>query len=385
MDNKYYVYKYYINDQLLYVGRTNNFIERFKQHLRENPEYDKVTKIDIATFDSDGDMMLYEKYYITKFHPPLNKKDMQFSSPSFELPEPEWISYTREEFNTLRNSTISINKNKIEINIKPPKIVLPDNTVNIPGNVPISWFKQFDMNTQIFNYNQEYTLHFETPYDVAKPAKQKEMYSWDKNEIINYWCSIVEEKIDKIPYNKQYPYDAPILNLTIKQNNYDRMYSSLQWFKIILDKTQDCYLVGPFYENSVIDKNGIFHVEELIQECEKQILETVSLVDAPAALSALNEALGLGEYDVSCIKGWQPLYITYKDNKIDTAVIKVTFLSEGYDSNFICNLLIINQGTISYSDHMTVQEKFIPCSVLRRFGKSFKRDKRFEYLLIDNL
>ena len=111
MDNKYYVYKYYINDQLLYVGRTNNFIERFKQHLRENSEYDKVTKIDIATFDSDGDMMLYEKYYIMKFHPPLNKKDTQFSSPSFELPEPQWASYSREEF----DSIIPLNIRDIDI------------------------------------------------------------------------------------------------------------------------------------------------------------------------------------------------------------------------------------------------------------------------------
>ena len=33
---------------------------------------------------------------------------------------------------------------------------------------------------------------------------------------------------------------------------------------------------------------------------------------------------------------------------------------------------------------MTIQEKYTPCSVLRRFGNSFKRDKRFEYLIIDN-
>jgi len=271
MDNKYYVYKYYINDQLLYVGRTNNFIERFKQHLRENSEYNKVTRIDIATFDSDGDMMLYEKYYITKFHPPLNKTDMQFSSPSFELPEPEWISYTREEFNALHNSTPSKNKNKnkIDIKIKSPEIILPDNTVNIPGNIPISWFKQFDINTQIFSYNQEYTLHFETPYDTAKPAKQKEMYAWDKNTIINYWCSIIEKKLNRIPYIEAYPYDAPILNLTIKRNNHDVIYNSLQWFQIILDKSQGYYLVGAFYEHSVIDQNGIFHIEELIQEYKK--------------------------------------------------------------------------------------------------------------------
>ena len=261
MDNKYYVYKYYINDQLLYVGRTNNFIERFKQHLRENPEYDKVTRIDIATFNSDGDMMLYEKYYITKLRPPLNKKDMQFSSPTFELPEPEWISYTREEFNSLHNSTTtSIKKNKIDIKIKPQEIILSDNAIDIPGNIPISWFKQFDMNTQIFSYNHKYTLYFDTPYDTAKPAKQKEMYSWDKNTIINYWCSIIEEGLNKIPYNEAYPYDPPVLNLTIKQNDNAIIYHSLQWFQIILDKSQGCYLVDEFYEHSIIDQNGIFHI-----------------------------------------------------------------------------------------------------------------------------
>ena len=62
--SKYYVYKYYGDEHLLYVGRTNDFVERFKQHLRENPYFDNVTRIDIATFESDGDMMIYEKYYI---------------------------------------------------------------------------------------------------------------------------------------------------------------------------------------------------------------------------------------------------------------------------------------------------------------------------------
>ena len=218
MDNKYYVYKYYINDQLLYVGRTNNFIERFKQHLRENSEYDKVTRIDIAIFDSDGDMMLYEKYYITKFHPPLNKKDMQFSSPSFELPEPEWISYTREEFD---NISFQHKKNKYEkpaeSKTKLPKIILPNNTINIPGNVPLSWFKQFDINTQIFNYNEKYSIYFTSAYDSAAPGEQKKMYKWDKNDIMNYWCLIIENKLNKIPYIKDYPYDAPTLGLTIKK------------------------------------------------------------------------------------------------------------------------------------------------------------------------
>lgn len=261
--SEYYVYKYYDDEHLLYVGRTNDFVERFKQHLRENPYFNNVTRIDIATFESDGDMMIYEKYYITKFHPPLNKVDMKFSSPTFELPEPEWIIYSREEFNKLYFSS-----KQEEIKIKKPEIILPDNTISIPNNIHISWFKQYDMNQQIFDYKKKYSLHFETKYDIAKPNKKDKIYKWDKNEIIKIWCSILSNEIDKMPYIKDYPYDEPSLYLTIKKNNYDIMYESLNWIGIKLDKIQGIYIFGPKYKDKMIDENGIFHIEEAIQEYE---------------------------------------------------------------------------------------------------------------------
>ena len=262
MDSKYYVYRYYTPEGLLYVGRTNNYIERFKQHLRENPAYENVTKIEIATFNSSGDMMLYEKYYITKLHPPLNKKDMQFSSPSFDLPEPEWSVYSREEFDKIY---FPIKKN---ITVEKPKIILPIDAINIPHNVPISWFKQFDMNTQIFEYNQKYSIYFETDYDDATPREKKTKYKWDKNEIINIWSLVAENQLDRIPYIKDHPYDAPSLHLTIKENNSDIMYLSLNWFRIQLDKLHGLYIFGPKMKNKTIDENGILHIEELIKEYE---------------------------------------------------------------------------------------------------------------------
>jgi hypothetical protein len=262
--DKYYVYKYYVDDQLLYVGRTNNFVERFKQHLRENPYYENVTKIDIATFYSDGDMMIYEKYYITKFHPPLNKVDMQFSSPSFELPEPNWISYSREEFNKLY---FSAKEQKVP-KIKKSAIILPNDTVTIPSNVPLTWFKQFDMNQQIFDYNKKYSVHFETPYDTAKPSKRAKMYQWDKNYIIECWCLILENKLKSIPYIPEHPYDAPTLHLTIKKNNHEIMYHSLNCFGITLNKLRGIYQFGPRYKDKMIDDNGILHIDESIQEYE---------------------------------------------------------------------------------------------------------------------
>ena len=158
-EEKYYVYKYYINNELLYIGRTNDFIKRFKQHLNENIQYNNVTKIAIATFSSSGDMMLYEKYYITKFHPPLNKVDMQFTSPTFTLPEPEWNIYTREEFNNLIVLKNNIKKEKEE---KKEKSIIKSiiSGINIPDNISLSWFKQFDMNTQklFIEINMKYVL-----------------------------------------------------------------------------------------------------------------------------------------------------------------------------------------------------------------------------------
>ena len=252
MNSKYYVYKYYSDEHLLYVGRTNDFIERFRQHLRENPYFDNVTRIDIATFESDGDMMIYEKYYITKHHPPLNKVDMKFSSPSFELPEPEWTIYSREEFDK-----VYFPNKKEETKTKKPKITLH-----------ISWFKQYDMNQQIFDYKQKYSLHFETKYDTAKPSKRDKIYKWDKNEIINIWCAIVEGSLKEMPYIKDYPYDEPSLSLTIKKNNHDIMYESLSWIGIKLDKIHGIYIFGPKYKDKMIDENGIFHIDEAIQYYE---------------------------------------------------------------------------------------------------------------------
>lgn len=377
---KYYVYKYYIDKQLLYVGRTNNFIERFKQHLRENPYYNNVTKIDVATFESDGDMMIYEKYYITKFHPPLNKVDTQFSSPSFELPEPRWISYSREEFDNIF-SQYKTNKYEkpAENKIKLQKIILPDNTINIPGNVPLSWFKQFDINTQIFNYNEKYSIYFTSAYDTAKPKEQKKMYKWDKNDIINYWCLIIENKLDKIPYIKDYPYDAPTLGLTIKKNNSDIMYCSLDWCKITLDKSQEFYYFGPYSKNKIISEDGIFNIEKEIQE-----YEIIELFHTSTGSKVLKDALSNDEVDIEKIISWNTLYVTYKNNIIDTAIVKVDFLStENDETIFENNLLIINQGEISYSDHMMAQN-YAPCGVLRKYKNTFIRDKRFEKLLIDN-
>jgi len=270
-EEKYYVYKYYINDELLYVGRTNDFIKRFKQHLNEDIQYNNVTKIAIATFFSSGDMMLYEKYYITKFHPPLNKVDMQFTSPTFILPEPEWNIYTREEFNNLIIPKNNIKKEKEKEKEKEKSIIKPIiSGINIPDNISLSWFKQFDMNTQKFIYKNKYEICFITRYEEATLTEKKTMQEYDKNWIISYWCDIIDKKINKISCpNKNNCYDLPWMSLIIKENNTIIIAHSLLWIDIYLKDNE--YYFGEIFKNQIINNKGEFCLEQEIKEYESLI------------------------------------------------------------------------------------------------------------------
>ena len=98
----YYVYKYYCDSELLYVGKTYNVYRRFRQHLQNEKESEwmqTVNFIEVAECNSRVDMALYEVYYINKCFPTINKKDTYETSPSVELnPELSFIRYDIPSF-----------------------------------------------------------------------------------------------------------------------------------------------------------------------------------------------------------------------------------------------------------------------------------------------
>ena len=156
------------------------------------------------------------------------------------------------------------------------------------------------------------------------------------------------------------------------------MYCSLNWLKITLDKNQEFYYFEPCSKNKIISKDGMFNIEKEIQE-----YEIIELFHTSTVSKVLKDALGNDEVDVKKILSWNILYVSYKNNIIDTAIIKVDFLStESDETIFENNLLIINQGEISYSDQIIAQDH-APCGVLRKYKNTFIRDKHFEKLLID--
>lgn len=79
---KYFVYKYYVADHLVYVGKaTGNPYTRFWSHnKKENririAEFEFVDKIGIIEFNNQADMEIYELYLLVTKKPLWNERDI---------------------------------------------------------------------------------------------------------------------------------------------------------------------------------------------------------------------------------------------------------------------------------------------------------------------
>lgn len=72
----YYVYFYYQNDEIIYIGKTINIKKRHQQHMLENKFIiNPYTHISILPCQTEIDMDILEKYFISLYHPKLNIKD----------------------------------------------------------------------------------------------------------------------------------------------------------------------------------------------------------------------------------------------------------------------------------------------------------------------
>ncbi len=85
---KFYIYRYFNHkNQVIYVGLTARPLkQRVKEHSAEQLQAD-THHIDFATVSSEADMRMYELYYINKYRPKYNKRDLYFDGHSVKLPE----------------------------------------------------------------------------------------------------------------------------------------------------------------------------------------------------------------------------------------------------------------------------------------------------------
>lgn len=96
IENNFYVYKFIDKENnVLYIGKTNNLKNRMEEHFGstghlDNQCYNSTDKILYIELNNEDEMSIYERYLINKISPIYNKKHNNNSKFSFELPELEW-------------------------------------------------------------------------------------------------------------------------------------------------------------------------------------------------------------------------------------------------------------------------------------------------------
>lgn len=122
---KLYVYMFLgKNDEVIYVGKTNNLNTRFRSHQEDKPEmWDEHTKIVFNKFDNENNQSAYEKLMIMKYSPKYNGIDNYKST--IEIVDPmkdTWETFDelipKNDCITVNNSSIKVSKRKLEVSSK---------------------------------------------------------------------------------------------------------------------------------------------------------------------------------------------------------------------------------------------------------------------------
>lgn len=114
----YGIYNIYNNNNLLYVGKTNNFHTRLRNHMALQPWKNEITHIAIAECKNKIDMDIYEIYYINKLNPKYNKAIVYNESPTFEIKELNFKRFELTKFLNTGNPKESEVKRSIGVNEK---------------------------------------------------------------------------------------------------------------------------------------------------------------------------------------------------------------------------------------------------------------------------
>lgn len=116
-----FVYRFRdITNEVIYVGRTNNFIRRIRnEHFTERghlPEecYRQVVTVEYAEVRSVNDSKMYELYLIDKHEPRYNVIDVGGGGISFPMPELNWKVYVPDKRTRKRGVTKKELKETIE-------------------------------------------------------------------------------------------------------------------------------------------------------------------------------------------------------------------------------------------------------------------------------
>lgn len=89
---QYYIYRYVYKNEIVYVGQTQNLEKRILQHSEET-RFLGLKKIQYFIVDSKEKADANERYFILKYHPPLNRTFHQPKNQELIIYNPVWIKY----------------------------------------------------------------------------------------------------------------------------------------------------------------------------------------------------------------------------------------------------------------------------------------------------
>lgn len=99
---KYYIYRFLNKDnEIIYVGKARNILNRIGSAHNHLPKecYNETCKIEYMCFDTEGEILLAERYFIAKTKPKYNTdlKHLDIKMTISEFENREWIVFNRKE------------------------------------------------------------------------------------------------------------------------------------------------------------------------------------------------------------------------------------------------------------------------------------------------
>lgn len=144
--NQYYIYKYVLNNEIIYIGQSTDLIHRIAQH-----KFDKLKDIsaDIYFFQCENKtaMNSWEYCLINKYHPKYNTALNNFNT-IIDINEPDWILYQPENF-TFCNVKKKDNNDKKEHKNYNLNLNILNQNISIQNNI----IKNEIINNNNFIYN----------------------------------------------------------------------------------------------------------------------------------------------------------------------------------------------------------------------------------------
>lgn len=119
-----YIYKFLNKEnEVIYVGHTQNLNNRLKQHFGDSGHldkaiYDEVEVVEYAEKESVNEVRIYELYYISKYKPKYNTLLLEESTMTLSLPELNFHSLKVDELKKIEFTNYNNVVNSIKKDLK---------------------------------------------------------------------------------------------------------------------------------------------------------------------------------------------------------------------------------------------------------------------------